>query len=179
MHRVARPFFPLRETLGFDSRELTPTAVLRITVLAAEARSFERAEKTACDGAGLKVSAKTIERVVHDVGRELEQRRDAPVKLGEALLARRGRAGAGRTPPLAGPPGLAASRHDRARPCPSGKPAKSCRPLGPAGRKGTNSTDAETRQPRRVAMARGWPRGADWTILGNAERAGGPPTHPA
>ena len=88
MHRVARPFFPLRETLGFDSRELTPTAVLRITVLAAEARSFERAEKTACDGAGLKVSAKTIERVVHDVGRELEQRRDAPVKLGEALARR-------------------------------------------------------------------------------------------
>ena len=60
--------------------------------------------------------------------------------------------------------------------CPSGKPAKSCRPLGPAGRKGTNSTDAETRQPRRVAMARGWPRGADWTILGNAEREGGTPS---
>jgi RimJ/RimL family protein N-acetyltransferase len=36
----------LRETLGFDARELTPTVVLGITVLAAETRSFERAEKT-------------------------------------------------------------------------------------------------------------------------------------
>jgi hypothetical protein len=78
----------LRETLGFDARELTPTVVLRVTVLAAETRSFERAEKTARDGAGLNVSAKTIERVVHDVGRELEQRRDAPAKSGEALARR-------------------------------------------------------------------------------------------
>jgi hypothetical protein len=74
--------------LGFDARELTPTVVLRITVLAAETRSFERAEKTARDGAGLQVSAKTIERVVHDVGRELEQRRDAHAKSGEALAGR-------------------------------------------------------------------------------------------
>lgn len=59
--------------------------VLRITVLAAETRSFARAEKTARDGAGLEVSAKTIERVVHDVGRELEQRRDAHPKSGEGL----------------------------------------------------------------------------------------------
>lgn len=57
-------------------------------MLAAETRSFERAEKTARDGAGLEVSAKTIERVVHDVGQELEQRRDAPAKSG-AVLARR------------------------------------------------------------------------------------------
>ena len=57
-------------------------------MLAAETRSFERAEKTAHDGAGLEVSAKTIERVVHDVGRELEQRRDAPAKSGEALARR-------------------------------------------------------------------------------------------
>jgi len=74
--------------LGFDARELTPTVVLRVTVVAAETRSFERAEKTARDGAGLEVSAKTIERVVHDVGRELEQRRDAHPKSGEALAQR-------------------------------------------------------------------------------------------
>lgn len=85
---VGRLFFPLRETLGFDARELTPTVVLRVTVLAAETRSFQRAEKTARDAAGLEVSAKTIERVVHDVGRELEQRRDAPAKCGEALARR-------------------------------------------------------------------------------------------
>ena len=73
--------------MGFDARELTPTAVLKITVLAAETRSFERAEKTARSVAGLDVSAKTIERVVHDVGRELEQRRDA-TKTGDPLAQR-------------------------------------------------------------------------------------------
>ena len=57
-------------------------------MLAAETRSFERAEKTAREGADLEVSAKTIERVVHDVGRELEQRRDAGVTSVDALARR-------------------------------------------------------------------------------------------
>jgi hypothetical protein len=74
--------------LGFDARELTPAVVLRVTVLAAETRSFERAERVAREVAALAVSAKTIERVVHDVGRELAQRRDAPERLGEALARR-------------------------------------------------------------------------------------------
>jgi hypothetical protein len=71
--------------LGFDARELTPTAVLKITVLAAETRSFVRAEKVVSTVGGLEVSAKTIERVVHDVGRELGQRRDADPKSDDAL----------------------------------------------------------------------------------------------
>lgn len=78
----------MRETLGFDARELTPGAVLKITVLAAETRSFERAEKAVREAAGLQVSAKTIERVVHDVGRELAQRRDAPGKQRDPLARR-------------------------------------------------------------------------------------------
>jgi hypothetical protein len=78
----------LRETLGFDARQLTPTAVLKITVLAAETRSFNRAEKTARSVAELEVSAKTIERVVHDVGRELEERRDASTRRGDPLARR-------------------------------------------------------------------------------------------
>jgi uncharacterized protein with PIN domain len=35
-----KAFFPLRETLGLDARELTPTLVLKIVVSAAETRSF-------------------------------------------------------------------------------------------------------------------------------------------
>ncbi len=62
--------------------------VLKIVVLAAETRSFERAEKTGRSVAGLEVSAKTIERVVHDVGRELEQRRDAHAKSDDRLARR-------------------------------------------------------------------------------------------
>jgi len=74
--------------LGFDARELTPTAVLKITVTAAETRSFERAEKVLGEVGELAVSAKTIERVVHDVGRELGQRRDGDGRSEEALAQR-------------------------------------------------------------------------------------------
>ena len=62
--------------------------VLKLVVLAAETRSFQRAEKTARSVAGLEVSAKSIERVVHDVGGELQQRRDAHAKSGDRLARR-------------------------------------------------------------------------------------------
>ena len=41
--RVVGTFSPLRETLGFDARKLTPMLVLRVAVAAAETRSFKRA----------------------------------------------------------------------------------------------------------------------------------------
>jgi hypothetical protein len=78
-------FFPLRETLGFDARELTPLLVQRIAVAAVEARSFERAAIVMKQVGDQGVSAKTIERVVHDVGPELAERRDADPKTDEAL----------------------------------------------------------------------------------------------
>ena len=59
----------MRETLGFDARELTPTVVLKIAVLAAETRSFVRAEKVVSAVAGLEVSAKTITYLEHNQGR--------------------------------------------------------------------------------------------------------------
>ena len=71
--------------MGFDARELTPLLVLRATVAAAEARSFKRAAIVINRVGGQKVSAKTIERVVHDVGGELAARRDADPKTADAL----------------------------------------------------------------------------------------------
>lgn len=65
----------MREALGFDARELTPRATRKITVLGAETRSFKRAA-IALKEADLNVSAKTVERVMHDVGEELAERRD-------------------------------------------------------------------------------------------------------
>ena len=62
--------------------------MLKITVLAAETRSFVRAEKAIRAVAELEVSAKTIQRVVHDVGRELAQRREATPNSDEALAQR-------------------------------------------------------------------------------------------
>jgi hypothetical protein len=64
---------------------LTPTLVLKITHTAAETRSFRRAALVMNNVAGLTVSAKTIERVVHDVGGELASRRDADPRSDRAL----------------------------------------------------------------------------------------------
>lgn len=59
--------------------------VARVTVAAAEARSFKRAAIVIDRVGGQTVSAKTIERVVHDVGGELAERRDADPKTADAL----------------------------------------------------------------------------------------------
>jgi hypothetical protein len=74
--------------LGFDARELTPLLVQRTVVAAAETRSFKRAAIVMKQVGGQRVSAKTIERVVGDVGRELAARRDADAKTGDALAKR-------------------------------------------------------------------------------------------
>lgn len=83
--RVAGTFSPLREALGFDARELTPLLVGRVTVAAAESRSFKRAAIVVDRVGGQAVSTKTIERVVHDVGGELAARRDADPKTADSL----------------------------------------------------------------------------------------------
>lgn len=61
--------------------------VRKISVLAAETRSFKRCV-IALREADVETSAKTVERVVHDVGRELAERRDAAPSRNEALAQR-------------------------------------------------------------------------------------------
>lgn len=74
--------------MGLDARMLTPLLVQRVTHAGVEARSFKRAAIVMKQVAGQPVSAKTIERVVHDVGGELAQRRDADPKTDDALAGR-------------------------------------------------------------------------------------------
>jgi hypothetical protein len=71
--------------MGFDARALTPVLVQRIAVAAAETRSFKRAAIVVREVGDQSVSAKSIERVVHDVGAELVSRRDASARGIEAL----------------------------------------------------------------------------------------------
>ena len=71
--------------LGFDARQLTPLMIQRMTFAAAETRSFERAALVMKNVGDQPVSAKTIERVVHDVGWELAERRDADPKTADVL----------------------------------------------------------------------------------------------
>jgi len=85
---VAGLFFPLRETLGFDARELTPGLVERIAFAASDTRSFRRAKLVLEKVGDAVVSTNTIERVVGDVGHELAARRDADPKTAEALARR-------------------------------------------------------------------------------------------
>jgi hypothetical protein len=62
--------------------------IQRTTFAAAETRSFKRAALVMKNVGGQPVSAKTIERVVHDVGWELADRRDADPKTADALAQR-------------------------------------------------------------------------------------------
>jgi hypothetical protein len=97
-------FFPLRETLGFDARNLSPGLVERIIFSAAETRSFVRATLVLDKVGDAIVSDNTVQRVVGDVGRELAARRDA---------ARKDRAGLAERPEA--PPELAVVECDGGR----------------------------------------------------------------
>ena len=85
---VAGLFFPMRETLGFDARELSPGLVERIVFFAADTRSFERAALLLRRGGDAVLSNDTVQRVVGDVGRELAARRDAAPKSIQVLAER-------------------------------------------------------------------------------------------
>ena len=61
-----------------DSRQLTPQLVAKITIAGVKDRSEVEAAKTLDDIGGVKVSPKTVERVLHDVGEEVTQLRDCP-----------------------------------------------------------------------------------------------------
>lgn len=83
---VAGLFFPQREALGFDSRECTPEIVRVAIQLAAETRSFERAAVTMKHTLGFGLSAKTIERLVGQVGKELSHNQTQEIGSKETLV---------------------------------------------------------------------------------------------
>ena len=72
--------------MGLSSREQTPTLTERIVQAAADTRSFDRARLVLKRVGNNEVSAKTIERIVHDVGGELVALRDAASGTGSALV---------------------------------------------------------------------------------------------
>ena len=78
----------MREELGLDARELSPGLVERVAFVAAETRSFGRAELLMDKIGDAAVSASAIRRVVGDVGRELAARRDADAGAAAGLARR-------------------------------------------------------------------------------------------
>ena len=73
---VGGTFSPLRERLGFHARQMTPKVIRKVAILAAETRSYKRGVIALAE-AEVPVSAKTVERIVHEIGGELAARRDA------------------------------------------------------------------------------------------------------
>jgi hypothetical protein len=71
-------FFPMREAMGLDSRELTPAMTQRIVHAAAETRSSQRASLVLKHVGGNEVSASTVQRVTHQVGNRCFARLDYP-----------------------------------------------------------------------------------------------------
>jgi hypothetical protein len=71
VRNVGDLFFPQREALGLDSREVTPELTRVVIHLAAEVRSFERTEGTIFKVLGQRTSRSTIRRLTSQVGREL------------------------------------------------------------------------------------------------------------
>ncbi|HEX3448612.1 MAG TPA: sialidase family protein, partial [Isosphaeraceae bacterium] len=69
--------------MGLDPRELAPLLMQRVAVVAAEARPFQRAAIVMRRVGDEGVSAKTIERVVHDVDPEMAERGDAVPRTDE------------------------------------------------------------------------------------------------
>jgi hypothetical protein len=74
---VAGLFFPQREALGLEKRRLSPGVIGALVMLAGELRSFERAAVVYQRLCGGKVPAKTIQRLVAQIGPELVAERDA------------------------------------------------------------------------------------------------------
>jgi hypothetical protein len=99
-------FSPQRLRLGLDARELTPGLVKKIVFSGSECRSEKCAQSNLLNVGDCKVSLKTIERVLHDIGGELKDLRDAPPsRLPKSLVP----------PPPAGPPPLAVVMLDGGR----------------------------------------------------------------
>jgi hypothetical protein len=99
-------FSPQRLRLGLDSRELSPGLVKKIVFSGTDCRSEKTAQANLKNVGDCTVSIKTIERVLHDVGSELKELRDAPPsRLPKSLVP----------PPPAGPPQLAVVMFDGGR----------------------------------------------------------------
>jgi len=84
---TAELFFPRRETLGLDARELSPGLVERIAWLSAEPHSYHWVEMVLKEF-GHTVSDNTTQRMTGDVGCKLADRRDALPTGDEGLAAR-------------------------------------------------------------------------------------------
>ncbi len=73
--------------MGFDSRQLTPGLVKKITIAGVKDRSEVEAAKTLHEIGGVKISAKTVNRILHDVGAEYIPLRDcSPSRLSKRLV---------------------------------------------------------------------------------------------
>jgi hypothetical protein len=80
-----RDFFPQSRALGIDQAEFSPGLLRKIISVGSRCRSFAEADDLLRDLSGLDIGPKQIERLIHKIGQERIEERDAAVQRFEQL----------------------------------------------------------------------------------------------
>jgi hypothetical protein len=80
-----RDFFPQSRSLGIDQTELSPGLLRKVISVACRCRSFAEADEVLWELSGVRLGPKQIERLVHKVGQERVDERDALVRRFDEL----------------------------------------------------------------------------------------------
>jgi hypothetical protein len=80
-----RDFFPQSRSLGIDQTELSPGLLRKVISTATRCRSFAEADDVLGELSGVRLGPKQIERLVHRVGQERVDERDAFVRRFDEL----------------------------------------------------------------------------------------------
>jgi hypothetical protein len=83
--RCRRSFFPQSRSLGIDQSELAPSVLRKVISFGTRSRSFAEASEALLDGPELSVKPKQVERLIHQVGQERVDERNALVERFEQL----------------------------------------------------------------------------------------------
>jgi hypothetical protein len=83
--RCRRDYFPQSRSLGIDQSGLSPGLLSKLVSVACRCRSFIEASDVFWDLTGIRISPKQIERIIHQIGQERADQRDAEVAQFEKL----------------------------------------------------------------------------------------------
>jgi hypothetical protein len=80
-----RDFFPQSRALGIDQSEFSPDLLRKIISVGSRCRSFAEADELLRELSGLDIGPKQIERLIHKIGQERIDERDAELRRFEEL----------------------------------------------------------------------------------------------
>jgi hypothetical protein len=80
-----RDFFPQSRCLGIDQSEFSPALLKKVVSVGTRCRSFVEADELLLELSGLDLGAKQVERLIHKIGLERIDERDADIRRFEQL----------------------------------------------------------------------------------------------